>query len=163
MSSHQVPSPKLLSHISSPVTISPSTVLPIKQTSLSSHPSQASSGHTTPVLSNPSTLKTPTGHVLSTPTGVSPTTVASVVNINPQLLQALLASASQVSASKPVMIPLQQTPVHTVNSGTVTGLTTPTIVSCGGVYEHESKFSFMYPHNLPIPLTLQSLVVVAPV
>ena len=126
LSLSQVPSPKLLAHVVSPASTAPSLALPAN--SLLSSSSQPSSGHTTPVPPNPTRLVTPSGHVLSisgsqpTPPGVPqpPTTVANVVSINPQLLQALLASASQASTSKPVVIPFHQSPVYTTHSGTGT-------------------------------------------
>ena len=129
LSLSQVPSPKLLAHVVSPASTAPSLALPANSVlSSSSQPSQNSSGHTTPVPPNPTRLVTPSSHVLSiggsqpTPPGVPqpPTNVANVVTINPQLLQALLASASQASSSKPVVIPFHQSPVYTTHSGTGT-------------------------------------------
>ena len=121
----QVPSPKLLSHVSSPVTISPTPGLSAKQVTL---PSQPSSSQPTTGLSKPtgSQVSSTGGSLPITPGVPPPTTVANVVNINPQLLQALLASASQASSTKPIIIPLQQSPI---NSGTAAGVTTPTVVS----------------------------------
>ena len=136
----QVPSQKLLTCKPSNQTLAKAAaptlpLLPTKKlTSNSSQSSLASSGSSTPVLSTVSSHQNPLSHqmtvsgALPTPSGAPPTTVASVVSINPQILQALLASTAQsASSSKPVVIPIQQSPVQTqIKTGT--GTPTSTVV-----------------------------------
>ena len=121
--SFQLPSPKLLLQVTSPATLAPSSGKP------SSLSSQASSGTATPVPAKPATVGPVSSSLPTPPGGPQLTAMSNVVNINPQLLQALLATVSQANSSKPVILPLPQSPP--VSAGT---LATPTTVS-----DHNSR------------------------